>query len=341
MMKMNIRLMIALTIAAVASCKKDKPQVDPPTTVTPQGQKVFVVNEGNFTKSNASISLYDPQAKVVEQDRYASQNSNDKIGDVAQSMIRYKDEYFIVVNNSNQIIVTDRNLKKKAQITGLVSPRFIQPIGNDLAFVSQHNNNEAVVLVNLATRQKVKGLKVRGLGEQMVSNNEYVFLANSSSSYLYFLSIAAQEVSDSVKVGVGGASVVRDMNGKIWVLTMGDWQGSDVPRLCKVNADTKQIEHSKDYSKTDFVSRLVSNTSGDTLYFLHNGIMRWTANDAEPVLFRQGSYYGLGLDPVNGHVYASDPIDYQQPSLVNVFNSKGDSLHSFRAGILAGEFLFD
>ena len=51
---------IFLIIPVLVSCVKDKPQdvIQPQVQLT-NAKKVYVINEGNYGSSNASVSLYD------------------------------------------------------------------------------------------------------------------------------------------------------------------------------------------------------------------------------------------------------------------------------------------
>lgn len=73
---------------------------------------MFVINEGNFGSGNASVSLFDPAKNEVVEDFYKTQNSA-ALGDVAQSMSRVNDNYYVVVNNSAKILVCDKDFKKR------------------------------------------------------------------------------------------------------------------------------------------------------------------------------------------------------------------------------------
>jgi hypothetical protein len=329
-----------------AGCKKDKPEVIiPPIPVNPApGKKVFVVNEGGFGASDASISLYDAEKNEVEQNRYGNQNNNESPGDVAQSMIRHNDEYYIVVNNSNKIIVCDLNLKKKAEITGLTQPRYISPIGNNLAFVSQFAN-QSVAVVNLASRTVVKQINLPGFGGEMVSKGNKTFLASGMRNYVYVLANDQQVVIDSVFAGYGSAHVLLDKNNKVWVMSLGNWNGPETPKLTRFNPETYAVEASFDFTKQDFVSRLTSNPTGDTLYYLHNGVRRLPISASSlPVasfISTGAGAYGVRVNPKFNHIYVSDAINFVEPSLITIYSAKGDSLRSFRAGRNAGDFLFD
>src|SRR5688500_18822509 len=95
-------LIAALLMTVFAECKKDKPEPESPLPPgqpgdPAQGKRVFVLNEGGFNVGKGTVSAYYPSTGHVVSDFYAQQNAGAALGDVVFSMIRHKDEYFIVV----------------------------------------------------------------------------------------------------------------------------------------------------------------------------------------------------------------------------------------------------
>ena len=123
MKKVNL-VLLALLAATLFSCKPDKP-VNP--NVYNLGSGVFVLNEGNFQFSNASLSFFDPQADTVCNNLFYKVN-NAPLGDVAQSLAMADGKLYIVVNNSNLIYKVDANslvcdTTKPFKLTDFYSPR--------------------------------------------------------------------------------------------------------------------------------------------------------------------------------------------------------------------------
>ena len=84
---------------------------------------VFILNQGNFTYANSSLSYYDPLTKIVEQSVFYQTNGV-PLGDVAQSMTINGDTAYVVVNNSGFIYAINRKtFKFISKITGFESPR--------------------------------------------------------------------------------------------------------------------------------------------------------------------------------------------------------------------------
>ncbi|MCK4749518.1 MAG: hypothetical protein KAT15_20835, partial [Bacteroidales bacterium] len=91
---------------------------------------VFIVNEGQFMSSNSSVSFFDTENDSLYNHVFYRSNQI-PLGDVANSMSIWKDNGYIVVNNSGKIYRVDRNdMSFRGKVAGLVSPRYIT-VGED------------------------------------------------------------------------------------------------------------------------------------------------------------------------------------------------------------------
>ena len=84
---------------APAGCMPFTPPETEEFTTSATGEGLFVVNQGNFMYANASLSYYNPQTKDIENEIFVRANGIN-LGDVAQSMVLYKETAYVVVNNS-------------------------------------------------------------------------------------------------------------------------------------------------------------------------------------------------------------------------------------------------
>ena len=328
-------------------CRKDNPQPEPrpQPPPPPQEDRVFVLNEGAFGSGKGTVSLYNPATQGVTEDYYAQQNPGGALGDVVHAMIRHKDEYFVVVNNSGRIVVCDVDFRKKGEIAGLASPRYILPIGGDLAYVSDFKSG-SVAVVNLVSRSIVQQVALPGFSEGMVLHNGLVYVTNPSRSYLYKVDPAQHKVIDSIDVGPGGSGVVYDENGKLWVLGGGDYITGTPGRLSRINPQSWTVELSLPFAQDAYASELCLSPGRDTLYYLDNGIRRMKVSDAQLpaapwIAAGTRAFYALEVNPETHQLFVSDVIDYTQKSSVHVFGSDGQERAMFKAGVIATDFYFE
>lgn len=347
---MNKIAVFIICFIGVISCKKDKPEEtlveSEVTTVVNNGNGVFIGSEGNFQFGNASLSYYNSNDSSIVNNIYKKANNSD-LGDVLQSIIRFKNKLYLVLNNSGKIeVVNESNMESVGSITGFNSPRFILPVSNQKAYVSDLYSN-VIYVVDLNTNTIVKEIKVNGWVEEMCLIYGKVFACNKGNKQLYIIDSSTDNLTDSLTVGSAPSSILEDKNGMLWVMCEGDINlNSDVSSLYQVNPLTLTVAQYFSFPEGNRVASLKSTSSADTLYFLNKGVCRMLLNDvalpSSPLIgVGSSSFYGLGINPNNGDIYVSDAIDYVQASKISRFNYKGELKDSFHAGINSGSFLFD
>ena len=329
------------------SCVKDKPQdVIQPTVQLTSEKKVYVINEGNFGSGNASVSLFDTGNNTVIENFYQTQNSSLPIvGDVAQSLSNINSKFYLVVNNSGKIIVCDAQFKKVTQITNLSSPRYILPITNQKAYVSDYNAN-AISVLDLNSNTKVASIPCIGWTEQMVLIYSKAFVTNMKRNYTYVINTVNDTKADSINVGINAGSSVVDKNDKVWILSSGDNANSVLGKLSRIDPITNQIEASFHFSAGNSPNSLCLNKTKDTLYFLNGGVFKMAVNSpALPAtaFIANGTknFYGLGVNPNDYSIYVADALDYVQRSTIYIFDANGNQKTYFKAGINANGFYFE
>ncbi len=354
-MKYNIQkyftcfLSFALCLLLFSSCVKDTPP-EPTTTVTSinSNNKVYIINEGQFNlvPGNSNISLYDATTGTVIENFYSQQNSNAILGDVCQSMTKYNNNYYIVVNNSHKIEVTSGyDLKQTATISGFNSPRYILPITYSKAYVSDLYAS-TIQIVDLNTNTIIGSIPSYSNTEKMALIYNKAFVTCSSNNYCYVINTITDMVTDSINVGKGASSIIVDKNSKVWVLASGSSSASQVGKLVRINPVTLQIELNLAFTSADSPKQLCINKTHDTLYYLNKGICQFPIiNGALPAspLVNQDSkiYYGLGVNPIDYNIYVSDAIDYVQKSMIEIYSVNGSFKKSFHAGYISNGFVFE
>lgn len=340
-------LQIILVLPVLSSCVKDKPQdvIQPQVQLT-NAKKVYVINEGNFGSGNASVSLYDTGNNAVIENFYQSQNSSSPtIGDVAQSLSNINGNFYLVVNNSGKIIVCDNQFKKTNQITGLSSPRYVLPVTNQKAYVSDYNGN-AISIIDLNSNTKTGTIPCSGWTEKMVLIYNKAFVTNMKRNYIYIINTINDTKSDSINVGINAGSIVIDKNDKVWVLSSGDKLNSILAKLSRIDPVTNQVEISYQFGINDAPNSLCLNKTKDTLYYLNGGIYKMSvASGTLPVseFIAKGTknFYGLGINPNDYTLYAADALDYVQKSNIYIYDANGNQKKYFKAGINANGFYFE
>lgn len=305
--------------------------------------KLIVLNEGNFGFGNASVSLYDPVKKEVSNNQFKAVNGYG-IGDVLQSVSRYQDQFYFVVNNSGKVVVTDTNLRFIKEITGLNSPRYIEFIGNK-GFVTDLKQ-KGIWVVDLSTNQVIDTIKTQGWTETMLIHNNKLlvldrgdYLTNSGPNYVFIVNPSTFQKEDSIQVPTNPNSMVLDKNDKLWVLSSGN-STLEKPKLSQYNLSAPFNLKSFSFpTSSDSPSRLSINKTRDQLYFLNTSVYTHsiTSTTFSPRLFFQKTtenFYGLYIVDGIDEVYVADAKNYNELGEVIRLNSSTQVLHKFSVGII-------
>jgi len=331
--------------------------------VSSSNRGVFVVNEGNFTYGNGSLTYYDMETGLALNDIFYNTNAL-PLGDVAFSMTVRDSLGYVVVNNSGRIyVINTSTFQYVGKITGLTSPRHIHIINDSKAYVSDLYAR-SIAVVNPQTLELTGSIDLaNGAGvyhqhptEQMLQYGKYVYTnCWSFDNQVLVIDSESDRVVDSIEVLKQPNSMVLDRFHNLWVLTDGGFEGSpygyELPGLLKIEAGSEVATIVHRFNRGERPSELNINGSGDTLWFLNRHVYRLpvkSGSDPLPEMFIEslysagfnGGYYGLDVDPLTSEIYISDAIDYIQRGMVYRYTPAGVPVDTFRAGISPSSFCF-
>lgn len=335
----------AMLLLFVFSCKKDGPDKSNSTIITTGQNAVYIINEGNFQFGNASVSYFADGMTHAVEDLFQPAN-NRPLGDVCQSMYLFNNKSYVVLNNSSKIeVVNQNNFVSDAVITGINSPRYFLPVSKSKAYITDLYSNK-ISIANLSNNTIIGTIACAGWTEEMALAFGKAFVTNQKSNKLYVINTITDVITDSILIGYGSNSIVEDKNGKLWVLCSGSASSNEKASLHCINAINHSVERTLMFNNsTELPYKLAINGSSDTLYYLNKDIYRFGITDTNlpttPFIAQNSrKFYGLGINPNNGHVYVADAIDYVQRGKVYIYKPDGMLFTSFLAGIIPADFYF-
>lgn len=351
MRKFSLLLSLAaICLSMMTSCVKET-ENNIPAPVVKDG--LFVINEGSFQYSTASLTYYDPENNEAINDMFYRANGM-KLGSVAQSMTAYKGKGWIVVNNSHVIFAVDlNNVKEVGRIENLTSPRNICFVNDKKAYVTNLYDNRIAIIdptkYTVTGYITVPGMEAStGSTEQMVVIGRYAYCTCwSFQKSIIKIDTQTDQVVDKKDVGVQPQSLVVDKNGKLWTLCDGGYQGNPIgyeaPTICRINPETLAVEQTFSMNLGDYPGDMVINGDGDTLYWINGSVWSMpitaTAMPTTPLVANAGnSFYSMTVNPRSGEVYVSDAVDYTQAGMVYRYSPQGKLIDKFGVGVCPGAF---
>ena len=328
------------------SCKKDKPIENNQAFDTELSKGVYICNEGNFMFGNSQLSFYNKSNDSLIQNLFEVKNSS-KLGDVFQSMCFFNNNAYLIINNSQKIIIADSTtFNKTGEITGLTSPRYFLPVNSSKAYVSDLYAN-ALSVIDIDLNIVSKTIPIKGWTEELILIDDNAFVTNRTSDMLYVIDIHLDTIKDSLQIGYGANSIQKDINGKLWTLCEGNATNNNYASLCRINPKNMTVEQIFQFNQlSESPKSLKISGGGDTLYYLNSDLYQMGINETSlPNQFLisgdDKTFYGLGIDPHNGDIYVSDAIDYVQRGKVYRYSNTGNLKNAFLSGIIPGNIYFN
>ncbi|MBR4467967.1 MAG: hypothetical protein IKS53_00890 [Bacteroidales bacterium] len=357
MKRINLFL-LALVAALMFSCKPEEP-VNP---VNPKalnlGSGLFVLNEGNFQFSNASLSFYDIEADTVGNNLFYKVNDA-PLGDVAESMALVDGQLYVVVNNTNLIYKVNAttlvcDTTKPFKMGDFYSPRELFFISPEKAYVSDIIG-AGLWIINPKDMSHTGFIQTGKTTEKMVPVGNEIYVSNWSNYYLPGMEKNTVQVVDmnndvkvaEIQVGKEPNTMAVDKNGHVWVLCEGAvWEAdAEQPSLWEINPLTKTAEKRYEFDGTAMVLR--ANPTGDQLYLIFNNEVRRfdIATLSLSESFRiaaqeEGMFYNMTVEPRTGDIYVTDAKNYMMNGTVYRYTNDGLLLSSFEAGVIPSAMLF-
>jgi YVTN family beta-propeller protein len=349
-LKLSRMWAVMAALLVVQSCSDD-----PQPMVKPGEAGFFIVNEGGFGNGNTSISFYDRKTDEVTNNVFAVKNGR-PLGDQAQSMTVFEGKGYIVVQNSAKIEVIDPDdYSSLATIsTGLPSPRYFVGISATKAYVSDWGADGitgTVKVLDLTTNTVTSTIATGKGANKMLKVNNLVYVANSGGfdkdNTVKVIDSNTDAIVSTITVGDNPNSLQRDKDGNIWVSSGGaiafdanfniDVTNSTKGSISKINSsNTETLRLSVDKVTYSAPSSLSIDPTGAMLYYTYDDkvySMATSATALPTAAFKNESYYGLSVDPINGNVLGFKAPNFSSAGTMEILTQTGSLVKTYTVGI--------
>ncbi len=312
---------------------------------------VLITNEGPFNNGSGTISYVSDNFATVEHRIYQKVNGSD-LGNIVQSMGFTDTDAYVVVNNSQRIMIADRyTFKKKDSITsGLESPRHFLSLGTN-GYVTDwgdpfSDSDDFISVIDLRDNTISSKIPVSYGPDRLLKHGNKIYAAHPGGyGHNNLISvISGNEVEKTIVVGdvPNSMVVVGDF---LYVMGAGkpDYSGTETAgTISKIDLATDQVVETFVFDNvSDHPSGLT--TDGAQLYYNLNGkVYKVESNaiDLPGTPFIDGFFYAM--EARNGMLYATDAGDFASRGRLLVYDlSTGQQVQDFQVGIIPGGIYFN
>ncbi|AZB27353.1 DUF5074 domain-containing protein [Chryseobacterium bernardetii] len=339
-MKLNklLHLLFAFVLLlGVASCSTDSSDELQPRIDYANG--FLIANEGKYGTPNAEVTFVTSDLSL-KQDNIFSFNNGGKLGDVLQMIAFNGNNAYLLLNNSNKIQIVNRyNFKAAGEITsGLNQPRYMAFANNNIYVTNdKYQGDKFVSVYKVSDNSLIKKIPFSDTVERIVEAGNNIFVQNASFGYgnnITLINTTTNEIQKTFSVN-GNINKIISNNQNVYAIAAGTtdsyiYQISSTGDIIKTItltgiADAKNLEISN--NKFYF-------SSGKSVYTMDMKLGTVPTSPLFTVASSSDPYSDLyGFSVVKDLIFTSDANGFKQDSKIVVYNTSGDIIKTFSAGI--------
>jgi hypothetical protein len=363
-MKIKTFLIATLLSAIFTSCEKTDSE-----PAQPYDNGVIVINAGNFTDNNGTLSLIQRTGQETASDIFQKENLRSISGGI-NGYIEVNDKGIILVDNSTAgkdliELVNARTFKTVATIPSneIENPRNIIKVTDTKAYVTAwdatgdfsnfYKNPGYVAIIDLTSNKITKKIPVQNGAETIVKigNEVYVGCVGIGKTVVSVIDINTETVKQNLEVGSNPTVIGEDASGKLWIFANNQFQ--------KINPASKMIESKISVSSNNAAaspSSFVLSADKTTIFFtnsFYDSADGWKQKgetysfktsasmvEAKTPFIKRLFSGGFGVDPKTGTLYAGLIPSYKQAGYVFRYKTDGTLIDSVKAEIAPSKFFF-
>lgn len=336
---MKIKFSSTLAVAGLAlmtftACRNDEP-IAAPAPLGDYENGILVANEGNFGKPNASLSFIPNDLSRIDNDLYKRVNGED-LGDVLQHIAFNGDEAWLVVNNSNKIVIVNRyTLKKITEITGVNQPRYITfAAGNAYVTSDQFRGEKALNIIRVADRTQVGKIVFEDAAQQVVSIKDKVYVLNAGfgkGKKISILNTATNAITETLTL----AYDINDMeviNGKVYVVgddNINSYLTQLIPGDRQTTYTSLSLYGLKSAQNLEADATDIYFSDGPRVFKMSQNAQ--TAPAKELFVASETPWSTLyGFNVVGDRIYTSNANGFTQKASITIYSKEGNVLKEFK-----------
>lgn len=354
-------LLVAGMAGLLAACQISEPEP------TPYESGVLVLNEGNFSQNNGTISFVSRTSSTAQYDIFSRVNTRSLKGSIT-GYTEVDGKGLILVDNStpglDQVEIVDGSTFKSLatlKAPDIENPRQVIRVGGNKAYITCwdvsgdfnagtfYKDPGYIAVVDLGANvvtKKIPGIRANEW-IQVVGNEAFVGSRYNGDKLLAVIDLTKDEVTQRITLGPNPRPFAVDANGRLWIasgqemirmnpqtkaiearITVGN-SPTKTPASVAISSDKRTIYFVRSYFDANF------NEKGETYSF---GIGDATIPATKPLINR--FFPALSVDSQNGNLYATSVPSFGQAGYVLRYQPSGTLIDSLKAEIAPAGFFF-
>ena len=331
---------------------------------------MYLLNEGNMGSNKATIDYVDFCNGCYIRNIYGERNPNvvKELGDVGNDIQIYGNRLYAVINCSHKVEVMDARTCRRIGQVDIPNCRYIN-FYDGKAYVSSYvgpvsidPNAQlgAVFEIDTATLQITRKVTVGYQPEELIVNNEHIYVVNSGGyrapdydSTMSIISLKDFRQVQKIPVCINPHRLRKDQYNQLWITSRGDHKEVQAQLLC-----VQPLHH------TPYTLHHISPSEmviiGDSMYYygthwnnqtMSNRITYGIFNVRTSILvsdhfITDGTEknikipYGIQVNPYNGDIYITDAKNYVSSGQLHCYSREGKRKWSVRTGDIPAHMCF-
>ena len=375
--------MIASAVLLLTSCRSDEITFPAEYEVLPMESRelssfasnepigMYLLNEGNMGSNKATIDYLDFCNGCYIRNIYGERNPNvvKELGDVGNDIQIYGNRLYAVINCSHKVEVMDARTCRRIGQVDIPNCRYIN-FYDGKAYVSSYvgpvsidPNAQlgAVFEIDTATLQITRKVTVGYQPEELIVNNEHIYVVNSGGyrapdydSTMSIISLKDFRQVQKIPVCINPHRLRKDQYNQLWITSRGDYKDVQPQLICFSPATNSQLLIANAPAASEMV------IVGDSMYYygshwneqtMSNTITYGVLNIQYPIsnirpLITDGTEknikipYGIQVNPYNGDIYVTDAKNYVSSGQLHCYSREGKRKWSVRTGDIPAHMCF-
>lgn len=336
--KLLTALFAVVLLFNMSSCTSDSTEIEMSPITYQNGY--FISNEGNFNSQGAKVTFLTRDLSMKQDDVYGYNNDKEILGDVLQTIGLNGNKAYLVINNSNKIVVVDRyTFKKLAVITDQIdNPRGIA-FANDFIYVANTNfsaHTQSVTKYKASDYSFVSKINMTDVSDKTVEAGGNIFVQNASSGYGNKITYINTSNDSKTEISVPNGQIGNTISYKSNVYTISSTDtDSYIYKISGTGTMTPVV------TLTGIPNATNLQIDNDKIYFSSaNKVYRTSLTapvvPAAPLLTAAngGPYFTLyGFNVIDGRIFASDVKEFTQESEMVVYSATtGSKIGTMKTG---------